>query len=741
MSNIVTERRSLIRQAVGLTLLIGSIQAARADEEASNPSRTHDLEQVVVTAQALTGPEEAPSQGSLVATEPQSIVSREFIEQNMSPAANYTDIIAFTPSVWSVDPNGPGLMENLATSIRGFQDGQFNVTFDGIPWGDSNDFTHHSTSYFMASNLGAVVVDRGPGNASVLGDATFGGTVAVQSDDPRRERGFRAILSDGSFDTRLGSLRYDTGEISDWGGTIAYLDVQTITSDGYLSNAKLDRSNAFAKVVQPIGDSTTITFASNLNKLQQSPPVGATVAQMSAFGSNFAYNTDPTTQSFYGYNVDKITTDFEFLGLISKLAGWTINNKLYTYAYFHDGWNGEDVYGTAPGGTVVTGEFPNGTLYGPNDVPGQRLTNNYRSVGDIFRLAHDFGPGEAQIGFWYDHQTNYRALIEQDFSDNDAFNPAALGNAPPATAQNSADRIMHDALFTAQGYLQYVWHATSALDVTGGLKEVSFERVLDAEVNQSTLQPLAYNKTWTRDLPSADVHYKIADNWSAYAQWSKGFLAPNLNVLYTTNPAQSTTLNPEGTTNEQIGTTWTSHALTVAADVYNIDFSNLIQHFATGEGVTVFYNEGGVRYRGVETEATYLLGLGFSIYGNASWISAHLTSDDTWVPDTPEKMGTLGLFYKEGPLQGSVIDKYVGVRYGNGGDTIRQGGYSTTEAAVNYTFLQSAWVLKSARLGFAIQNIFGNSSLYFWNGTDNNGDSVWFRVPGRSFQVTLTAGL
>jgi hypothetical protein len=28
-----------------------------------------------------------------------------------------------------------------------------------------------------------------------------------------------------------------------------------------------------------------------------------------------------------------------------------------------------------------------------------------------------------------------------------------------------------------------------------------------------------------------------------------------------------------------------------------------------------------------------------------------------------------------------------------------------------------------------------------WNGTDNNGDFVWFRVPGRSFQATLKARL
>lgn len=111
------------------------------------------------------------------------------------------------------------MIENLATSIRGFQDGFFNVTLDGIPWGDSNDFTHHSTSYFMAQDVGAVVVDRGPGNAATLGDATFGGTIAVQSDDPRNVRSLSGELSGGSFGMWLSALRYDTGEISDWGGT------------------------------------------------------------------------------------------------------------------------------------------------------------------------------------------------------------------------------------------------------------------------------------------------------------------------------------------------------------------------------------------------------------------------------------------------------------------------------------------------------------------------------------------
>ena len=171
-------KRYLDRHLVFLALLGGSAFAcqsafadtsADADDQSAQSRNLTSLDPVLVTAQALKGPQLAPSQGSLVATQPQSIVGRDFIQNNDAPTANYTDIIKFTPSVWTVDPNGPGLMENLGTSIRGFQDGQFNVTFDGIPWGDSNDFTHHSTSYFMAWDVGNVIVDRGPGKRRHLG--------------------------------------------------------------------------------------------------------------------------------------------------------------------------------------------------------------------------------------------------------------------------------------------------------------------------------------------------------------------------------------------------------------------------------------------------------------------------------------------------------------------------------------------------------------------------------------------
>ena len=77
---------------------------------------------------------QAPTKGSLVSTQPQSTISQHFIQETAAAGANYSDIVNIAPSVFSVDPNGPGLMETQSLTMRGFQDGQFNVTFDGIPW-------------------------------------------------------------------------------------------------------------------------------------------------------------------------------------------------------------------------------------------------------------------------------------------------------------------------------------------------------------------------------------------------------------------------------------------------------------------------------------------------------------------------------------------------------------------------------------------------------------------------------
>jgi iron complex outermembrane receptor protein len=108
---------------------LGSVQSTAVSSSANGTPATTNVE---------SAPAQAPSQGSLTTTEPKSIISQHYIQNSTAPTSNYSDIIQIAPSVSNIDPNGAGLMESQSLSIRGFQDGQYNVTFDGIPFGDSN---------------------------------------------------------------------------------------------------------------------------------------------------------------------------------------------------------------------------------------------------------------------------------------------------------------------------------------------------------------------------------------------------------------------------------------------------------------------------------------------------------------------------------------------------------------------------------------------------------------------------
>ena len=683
---------------------LGTVQSGAGDASAASSNNP------------ASAPYQAPTQGSLVATQPQSIISQHYIQENAAAGSNYTDIVQIAPSVWSVDPNGPGMMESQSGGpfLRGFANGQYNVTFDGIPWGDSNDFTQHSTSYFMPQDTGSIVVDRGPGDASNIGNATFGGTMAVTSKDPLSATTFTPYTAFGSFNTRLFGAEFDTGAMKNYGDASAFIDYKNFATDGYLTNAHLRRGNLFLKVIKPISDNTVLTVVSMQNKLHQNVPQGATLANMALYGKNYGLNNNPASQNFAGYNYDDITSDFEYIGLQSRQGDWKVANKLYTYAYYHNGFNGAD-----PGGAQL-----NGTVYGTNHVPGQKMTMNYRSVGDLLRLSRTMGPGDLNLGAWVDHQTNNRWNYNYDFT---------IG------ATLAANQVMSDTLTTIQPYVDYAWKATDNLTITPGLKYVSFRRTLDASVNQGTGLPYSGDHTWTKALPALAAHYAIEKNWSAYVQLAKGFQAPNLNAFYNANPDLGS-LKPEETMNYQLGTTWTSQRLALSADIYQIDFKNKIVSSPSGNG-TIFKNAGGATYKGVEGEATYYVGQGFSLYGNYSLNSAKDNTNNQWLPNTPKTTAAAGVIYNHGQLYASLTAKHVGSRFGDTGETIPLAAYTVANFASSYTLKNVAGWAKEAKLGFQINNLLNKTDIYALGTYDANGNPMYFTLPERSYQLSLSVSM
>ena len=728
---------ALALSATAVTLISGG--AALAQSTGAGQATGN----IVVVGERADAAQIAPSATPMTVTQPTSVLTKAFIENDVAATANYDDIVKLSPSVSSVGPNGPGLMENQFLTIRGFQDGQYNLTLDGIAWGDSNDFTHHSTSYLMGHDLGEVSVDRGPGTASTLGDATFGGTIALTTKDPLDHAGVEGYSSFGSFNTYLGGGELDTGALPGLGGAKALVDVEHLSSDGALTNMGQDRTNLFTKVEAPVGDRTTVTFAAMYNNLHQNVGLGATTAQYAALGYNYGLNTNPDSQADSQYNYDFITTDMVYLGIKTELGdGWRLEDKVYSYAYNHLGHNGFD----------PNGEWPNGTYFGANDVPGQVLHNDYVSYGDIARLAKDFGLVEVRTGFWYDHQLNHRALDDVDFTLGGAKDigqpncgaPSVFGQIAPdpttctgTSAYPGIERRQTNTLDTFQPYVELDIKPLPGLVITPGVKYDYFRRTIDAPVNQGTYLPLDFARTYDAVLPSLAVHYTPAPSLAVYAQVAQGFLAPNLNTFYTSNPAASTNLQPQTTWNYQAGASYQVSRLTVSGDVYYIDFGNMIGKRNVG-ATTVFYNQGGVIYQGVELEGTFKLVGGLSLYANGSVNSAKDKTTHQTIANSPDSTAAGGLIFQHEAFNADLLAKYTGVRYGDNPELFKLPGYTITQLSAGYVL--HPWGGRTAvKINGLIDNLFDQRGANALAGyTAFAGTPLFWNIVPRNYELKLS---
>ncbi len=193
----------------------------------------------------------------------------------------------------------------------------------------------------------------------------------------------------------------------------------------------------------------------------------------------------------------------------------------------------------------------------------------------------------------------------------------------------------------------------------------------------------SFDNTFDAVLPSFTALYKFNDNWSAYAQAAEGFLAPNENFFNFNNPS-TTSLSPEQSWNYQIGTSWQTKQLAASVDAYYIDFSNFIGS-QTVQGITTFFNQGGAVYKGLEAEATYSIGYGVSLYANGSINSAKDKQTGLWLQNAPNSTGALGVIYDKDGIYGSLIEKWVGSRYGDTAQQVGLDPYGTLDMALGYT--------------------------------------------------------
>ncbi|HEX4179953.1 MAG TPA: TonB-dependent receptor [Caulobacteraceae bacterium] len=716
----------------------GLAHAASGDVKTATGTEGASVTEVVVTAERNTASTIAPSKASLLETQPQSIITHQYIEQATPEAGDYTTAILIAPSIAGVSSNGGGVGDTNTSTLRGFQDGQYNITYDGIAFGDANDTTHHPAAFFPSSTIGAAVVDRGPGAAGDLGQANFGGAVHLFSPTVSDTFGASQKVSYGSFNTQSYVTRIQTGAISQLNGAKLYLGLDERSSDGELSYARGEAFNQTAKIVVPITSNLEVTGFTSFNYTRYFQDdngagmgMGQTLQQLQAYGKNFQLNNNPFDEHYFGYNQVKKHTDFNYIDLKWNAGGGlTVEDQLYDYYYQNktvSAQNSNDPVNPtfAPAVSPSSAAVDSGSVAAnPTDIGGYHKLNQYQTFGDIFRINQDFGFGTARVGGLVESSWAHRFIYNYDLTTGKPDDGAPGIVTPLASPNTSYDEPSH--WFQYQLFADFQYRPTDALTITPGIKYLNYTRYIDAyETLGSDGFAVDGHKTYTKPLYFLTLNYKLTADWSVYAQAASAFLVPPIKTLGKFPNSLNASSLPEQTWTYQAGTVYTAGAVTADFDGYVIRATDVL---VSSSACQCFLNAGKGDYSGIETEGAYNFGHGFTAFANGSInVANNPTPGAPTKPFSNAPKGTAagGLIYRQGPWFGTVSYKLVGPQIGSDGATDIK-SYSTTDASISYDFGRF-------KLKVAGTNLFDNRSL-----TDFDGAYYVFQV-GRQIEGTIEA--
>jgi len=681
-------------------------------------------ETVTVSAALPLAAVAAPSQGSLTARSAQSLISNEYIRNYTSPFSDFSQVLQMAPGTFSTSANGPGLSDTK-TFFRGFKDGYYTMQFDGIPFGDTNDPTHHSWVFFPAQTIGSTVFDRSPGSAATVGQSTFGGTVTLLSPSLPQRQQLSGTVSFGSFNTKLYDLQFDSGKMGPSGKMRLLVEGHQMKSDGYQTFNYQDRKAFQAKLQYAVTSNIAVTAFTSVMDLHSNTPnqKGATRAQIAANGDNFLMTNDPASPLYYKFNFYHIPTNFEYVGLRANLGGgWSIDNKTYGMRYY----NKQNYNGT----TSITATSATDKL------------NSYWKMGNLIPVTHVSNTGIFKAGLWAEYASSDRYQTPAD----------------PRTWVDAALPNFHEMFGTTtyQPYAEYQFRLPGNLSVTPGLKYASYKQDFTQFADNGKVVGnlggapfIKHAVTYHSWLPSFDAHYLAKPYWSMYAQYGKGQNIPPTSIFDVKGALVGTLPKPTLTDTIQFGSVWKSRRATLDVDVYHVAFQNdYSSTLDQATGITQYFQNGKATTKGVEAESTILVRGGLAVYLNATKGSAKYNDTGLWAQNAPSDSETVGLTYNRSSWNLGFFSKRVGKMFNDNGATheaVTIDPFTITNLFLNYT-VGGKSILANSKLRFAVNNLTDKHAITAIAPASSatsvaSPNDVLTMMAGRSVSVSLTVGL
>jgi len=747
-------------------------------------------QEVTVEAEADTSlaAQLSPTKSVLDAGSARTEITGNYVSEYTTPVTDFADIIQAAPGIVSYTTNGIGNGQ-AKIFFRGFVDDDYSMTWDGVPFNDSNDPSHHSWAYVPAAAIGHVDFDRSPGTASDIGTSNFGGTIHFFSPTLGDEAHVQAKVTYGSWNTYqvLGDINsgaFVHGKANFW------VNGDYQRSDGYQTFSPKQDVAATAKFDYKFSDRTHLSVIGTdiiLDAFQNNDP---TRRQLFDHGDNYLYENNavnpdgnPNAQ-YWRYSVYHVPSFFDVITFNHEFGnGWKFDTKTYDYGYsnhqhYQNNTDNDLVTNPSIGITTTIEEKVGGT-----DQPGWTVgktptgidkLNQYARGGEIAALSYATRWGVFRTGSWYELTDTMRQQIYTD--------PITWVESPYLN-----DIKFHEHFFThaVQPYAEFQWLATPKLTITGGVKDAFFRMYLTQYADGHTIGQLTcptttgtlassctatavHSQNYNSILPSLEANYRLTPIASIYGQYGRGSIAPFSAVFDTTGAQVAVTPPPTIADTYQGGTVVKLNRVVFDADVFHIHFQNTYSSYTdtTGSpstnpdyGTSYYYANPNSDTNGFEAEGNYAVTRSLSFNGNgtfgiakyeASNGSAAVTNSTgtvitpalvptpaAWVASAPHDTESIGMTYQQMGLDFGIFGKRIGSRWADiksFHQTVPEDPFWMNNLFVNYN-VHGRSIFDGSKVKLSMNNLFDDRSIVA-NSPANDG-SVFYGVTGTKVTQSL----
>jgi len=708
-------------------------------------------------------------------------------------------------SINSLIDNLPGVTVNegdtygfddwsTAITIRGFstnlQEQQIGTTIDGLPNGGSNYGGGSKANRFIdPANMGGIEVTQGTSDIASRSHEALGGTINYLTAQPSEAQGVVAELSVGEFDAHRYSVRYDTGTFAN--NTQAWLSYsRQEASDWVTETAENERDHFAAKIVTGLEKAKFTAYlsyddthednyqrvysAAQFNANSESDGLNATWSGVPNDDQNFRQAWSTLRENLFSY----VKADFNFsdeLSLESALyyhnnqgrgdwappylvdvsadnsevtGGATVNGNSQftgtgaTFTYVDSAGNplsssvaGCDVFDRNPScfsSDAIAVQSYRHTHY-EKDRTGVTLDFTLRT--DLFTYEN-----ELRGGLWYEDSTRDESRDWHKISDASA-GPAF--DASPYYVQYSYSFPQE----TSKWYLQNSL-TLEALTLSFGVKQFFVDVQRDdvfgdsssIQANSDSDVLFSGGLVWETNIEGLEAFFGYAENFKAIGD-----------VLLEDTEIDLSTIEPETSTNMDIGLRYINDRFQASATYYQSDFDNRLIFVSVaspagidylGSGTGFYENSGGIESSGLELSLDYNLNEQLSFYsaltvneasylgtGNAALDNQAGITPGLDVLGIPDKQLVLGLEWESERISTGISAKYTGGRYANATNTWKVDAYTVVDAYVGTTI---DGIGNGVTLNLVANNLFDEDYL----GTIvNNG--AWIGAP-RTVSMSAT---